>query len=94
MPAVNKDSVFLLPSAKHHPTSLAYPNFIECALLTHVHGILQVKNPGVGANFLLRGSSRPSVSCISCIGRWILYQCPTWEAHQLITLPKYIFSVV
>ena len=45
MPPVNKDSVFLLPSAKHHQTSLAYPNFIECALLTHVHGILQVRIP-------------------------------------------------
>ena len=31
-----------------------------------------------------RGSSQPRdwtcVSCISCIGRWILYHCATWEA--------------
>ena len=32
-----------------------------------------------------RGSSWPNdgihISCISCIGRWILYHCTTWEAH-------------
>ena len=31
-----------------------------------------------------RGSSQPRdqtpISFISCIGRWILYQCATWEA--------------
>ena len=31
-----------------------------------------------------RGSSQPrdqtQVSCVSCIGRWILYHCATWEA--------------
>ena len=98
MPQVNKDSVFLLPRTKHHQTSLAYPNFTECALLTHVHRILQVRIPEWVAISFYRGSSRPRdlphpVSCISCIGRWILYHCTTWEAHQLIALPKYIFSV-
>ena len=32
-----------------------------------------------------RESSRPRdgtyVSCVSCIGRWVLYHCTTWEAH-------------
>ena len=29
-----------------------------------------------------RGSSgdRTHISCVSCVGRWILYHCPTWEA--------------
>ena len=30
-----------------------------------------------------RGSSRPrdwTISCDSCIGKWILYHCSTWEA--------------
>ena len=42
------------------------------------------KNTGVGCHFLLWGSSRPvdrtHVSCVSCIGRQILYHCTTWEA--------------
>ena len=45
------------------------------------------------AIFYSRGSFRPKdwtlVSCISCIGRWILYHCTTWEAHgQCLTLPE------
>ena len=32
-----------------------------------------------------RGSSqlgdRTHISCVSCIGRWILYHCATWKAH-------------
>ena len=39
-----------------------------------------------------RGSSRPRdwtcVSCVSCIGRWILYRWATWEVHSSIILEK------
>ena len=42
------------------------------------------KHTGVGCYFLLEESFRPRdwsrISCISCIGRQILYQCATWEA--------------
>ena len=37
------------------------------------------KNTGVGCLFLLQGIFR--VSCVSCIGRQILYYCATWEAQ-------------
>ena len=41
-------------------------------------------DPGI---FPTRGSSRPrdqtNVSCVSCIGRWILYHCATWETYRV-----------
>ena len=41
------------------------------------------KNTEAGCRFLLQESSqlknRTHVSCISCIGRWILYHWATWE---------------
>ena len=50
-----------------------------------VHSFLG-KNTGVGCRFLLRGSSHPRdsthVSCISCLGRWILYH---W-CHQCVNI--------
>ena len=48
------------------------------------HGISQAKNTGVGCIFCYRGSSpfrdRTLISCVSWIGRQILYHCTTWEA--------------
>ena len=42
------------------------------------------KNTEAGCHFLLQVSSCPRdwtwVSCVSCIGRQILYYCATWEA--------------
>ena len=42
------------------------------------------KNTGMGCHFLLQGifptRDWTQVSCISCIGKWILYLCTTWEA--------------
>ena len=42
------------------------------------------KNTGVYGHFLLQGivptQDWTCISCISCIGRWILYHCTTWEA--------------
>ena len=49
-----------------------------------VHGIFQARILEWVATSSSRGSSCPRdwthVSCISCIGRWILYHCTTWEA--------------
>ena len=38
-----------------------------------VHGIFPGKSSGVGCPFLLQGSFLTCVSCISCVGRQILY---------------------
>ena len=44
------------------------------------HGILQARIPEWVASSIPRGSSRPrDQTCISCIGRWILYHFATWE---------------
>ena len=44
-----------------------------------------------------RGSSQPKdwthVSGISCIGRWILYHCGTWEALHIIYTSNYYSSI-
>ena len=44
------------------------------------------KDTGVGCHFLLQGiflTQRVNhISCISCIGRQILYQCITWETNK------------
>ena len=49
-----------------------------------VHGIFQARILGWVVISFSRRSSQPRdqthVSCISCIGRWILYHCATWEA--------------
>ena len=43
------------------------------------------KYTGVGCLFYTRGSAQPrdwtQVSCISCIGRWILHHWATWEVR-------------
>ena len=47
-----------------------------------VHGISQARILERVAISFSRGSSRPrDRGCISCIDRWILYQCTTWEAQ-------------
>ena len=46
-----------------------------------VHGILQAKILEWVSIFFSRGSSLPrDETCVSYIGRWILYHCATWEA--------------
>ena len=66
-----------------------------------VHRMLQERTLEWVAIYSSRGSSRPTyqthVSCIHCIGRWILYHCLTWEAilslyiHTCIYIHIYIF---
>ena len=58
---------------------------MDCSLPgSSVHGISQARVLEQVAIFSSRGSSRPRdwthVSCVSCIGRRILYHCATWEA--------------
>ena len=60
---------------------------MNCSLPgSSVHGILQARTLEWVAISYSRGSSQPMdqthVSCISCIGRQILYHCATWEAPQ------------
>ena len=54
-----------------------------------VHGIFQARILEWVAISYPRGSSRPRdqtrISCVSCIGKWILYHCTTWESH-----PKWV----
>ena len=64
-------------------------NPIDCSPPgSSVHGIFQARILQWVAIFSSRGSSRPRdqtcVSCVSCIGRQILYHCTTWEAPQLL----------
>ena len=61
-------------------------NLMDCRLPgSAVHGIFQAKIPEWAAIFSSRGSSQPRdqthVSCVSCIGRGILYHRATWEAQ-------------
>ena len=56
-------------------------NTMECSPPdSSVHGIFQARTLEWVAISFSRGSSQPrDQTCISCIGRWILYHCVTWE---------------
>ena len=61
---------------------------IDCSLSgSSVHGIFPGKILEWVAISSSRGSSWPRdrtrVSCIFCIGRWVLFHCATWEAQEL-----------
>ena len=53
------------------------------------HGLIQARTWESVAISFSRGSSWPMdqshVSCISCIGRQVLYHCATWEAHTSLS---------
>ena len=60
-------------------------NIIDCSPPgSSAHGISQARMLEWVAISFSRGASRARdracISCIFCIGRWILYQCATWEA--------------
>ena len=64
---------------------------MDCSLPgSSVRGILQARIPEWVALPCSRGSSRPRdlihVSCVSCIGRQILYYYDTWEALKMYIL--------
>ena len=62
-----------------------------------VRGIFPGKNTGMDASSYSRGSSwargQTRVSCISCIGRWILHHCTTWEALNFRWTQIKFFSI-
>ena len=48
----------------------------------YVHGIFPGKNTGVDCKFLLQGIFWPrDQTCVSCVGRWTLYNWATREAY-------------
>ena len=51
------------------------------------HGIFQARIPDQVAISSSRRSPQPRawtrVSCVSCIGRWVLCLCATWEAQHM-----------
>ena len=60
-------------------------NPVDCSLLgSSIHDVFQARILEQVAISYSRGSFQPRdqacVSCTSCIGRWILYHCVTWEA--------------
>ena len=56
-----------------------------------VHGIIQARILEWVAIFFSRGSSwRREQTCVSCIGRWILYQWATWEVSLSLSLFIYV----
>ena len=56
----------------------------DCILpVSSVHGISQTRILEWVAISFSRGSSQlRDQTCVSCIGRWILYHWATWEAHR------------
>ena len=64
-----------------HELTLCSP--VGCSLPgSTVHGIFQARILGWVAISYLRGSSwSRHWTWVSCIGRWVLYQWATWEAH-------------
>ena len=62
-----------------------------------VHEIFQARILEWVAISYSRGSSQPGdrtcVSCISCIGRQILYHCATWEALKILKKKKNTFTL-
>ena len=70
-------------------------NPMDCSLPgSSVLGISQARMLEWVAISYTRVSSQPwdwsCISCVSCIGRWILYHCTTWEAPIIrIFLGKY-----
>ena len=60
-----------------------------------VHGILQARILTHAAIFSSRGSSQPRdwtcISCVSCIGRWVLYHWATWKVQVSNYFPSNAF---
>ena len=69
-----------------HTQCLTLCDPMACSLpVFSVHRILQARILEWVAISFSRGSSWPrDQTCISCIGKWILYQWSTWEAHTCL----------
>ena len=95
-PALQADSLLTELSEKHSidcsesGSEVAQSCLTLCDPVDHsppgssVHGILQARILEWLVISYFRGSSQPRdqthISCVSCISRWILYHCATWEA--------------
>ena len=71
-------------------------NPFDCSLPdSSVHGIFQARILEWVAISSSRASSQPRdqtlVSCVSCIGRWMLYHCATWEVQNIAYSIIYLF---
>ena len=69
----------------HAQSCLTLCDTMDCSLPgSSVHGVSQARIPVWVAVSSSRGSARPRdwncVSRVSCIGRWVLFYCATWEA--------------
>ena len=69
---------------------LTLPDPMNCSAPgSTVHGVVQARILEWVAISSSRGSSKPRdqtrISFISCVGRWILYHCATWEALVIVT---------
>ena len=76
--------------------ALCYP--MNCSPTgSSVYRISQGRIPETVAIFSSSGSSQPRdrthISCVSCIGRLILYHRVTWEAHLSIYTHTYIYMI-
>ena len=76
--------------------ALCYP--MNCSPTgSSVYRISQGRIPETVAIFSSSGSSQPRdrthISCVSCIGRLILYHRVTWEAHLSIYTHTYIYDL-
>ena len=72
---------------------------MDCSLSGFfVHGVFQARRLEWIVISCSRGSSRLRdqihVSCFSCIGRWILYHCATWEANLYVEIYTVEFSAI
>ena len=72
-------------------------NPMDCSLPgSSLHGIFQARILEWVAISSSRGSSlskdRTRVSCISCIGRWVLYYCGNWEATVILVIFKVLLA--
>ena len=68
----------------------------DCSLPgSSVQGILQARILTHAAIFSSRGSSQPRdwtcISCVSCIGRWVLYHWATWKVQVSNYFPSNAF---
>ena len=74
------------------------PHELYSLSASSVHGISQTRILGWVAISFSKGSFRPRhqtcVSCVSCIGRWVLYQLSYWRSPTDTSIPKKHFCAI
>ena len=88
--------VIFMFGVHHHPSDCMFCAVFSCAVMSdswRARGLWPAgllcpwdsagENTGTGSHFFLQGIfPTQGLSPISCIGRWMLHHCTTWEAHQ------------